>query len=171
MIRDRAASKSAVRAVTFVWIIPNTDQLSWIAPELAELVRACPATLELDLQIYVTRAVAADVPVLAEKDAMDSSSSGSSARTSAEISRPTAPSSSNSSDDLDEKAGITYDSDGKPMMPTTTGDVRRFARAIRLGRPDFGALFKETIAGANGGAMSVNSASRPASSQSSSMAC
>lgn len=157
MIRDSAAGQLAVRSVAFVWIVPNTDQISWIGRELAELVHTCPSTLTLDLQIYVTRTVAAGVPVLAEK-AVDDASSGSSARISAEISRSIPSSSSTtSSDDLDEKAA-GGELDDKSTTTTLTSEAKRFARNIRLGRPDFRQLFTEIIAGANGGPMSVNSA-------------
>lgn len=117
------------------------DQIDWIATSLAQDIRECPNSLNIDLQIFVTRNTL-PLALLSEKTGGDSGSSGPALRDSSdEISPNTA---SPSSPDLDEKKAAT------------TPSALLFATSLREGRPDLGPLLREAVAGAGSNALAIN---------------
>lgn len=140
LVKDAQSGKSAVKNITFVWVVRTTEQIDWIAAPLYQAIRDCPSSLNIDLKLFVTRSTV--VPILNEKAALESGSEGTSPRDSSEITPSTVtPASPNMSD---EKKG------------DATPGALLFATSLNEGRPNFAPLLREVITSAAGGAVAVN---------------
>jgi hypothetical protein len=117
------------------------DQIDWIAARLAQDIRECPASLNIDLQIFVTRNTL-PVAILNEKAGGPAGSSGPSSRNSSDEISPNTV--SPSSPDVDEK------------KTSPTPSALLFATSLCEGRPDLGLLLREAVAGAGSSALAIN---------------